>query len=207
MAGNDAFFVGGDDPHSPCAGSTGYALGVALVRRVIDAQPKERREMLQHLGTQRSILFTDTGGEYQRVQPPQARGEPPDFLGDSVGIEVDGQGCAWVVAGAQFAHVAANPGYAEQAGLPIQQRLQIANLHTLIQQVQQHTGIQGAAAAAHGEAVEGAETRGHLDAAAGLDGAQEPLPRWAMTSLPEASSGALSIRRWLTYSNDKPWKP
>ena len=85
---------------------------------------------------------------------------------------IDGKACAGILTGAQGKHVAADSGDAEQPRAVIQQLLQAVLVLALGQQVQQHARIQRAAAAAHRQAVQRAEARGHLDAAAALDGAQ-----------------------------------
>ena len=103
-------------------------------------------------------MLADAAGEHQAVGPAQRRGQRAEFARGPVGEQVERLLRFRLVAGNQGAHVAGDPGHAEQAGAVVQQVLHRGRRHAaLLQQIEQHAGVDRAAAGAHHQSVERGE--------------------------------------------------
>ena len=103
----------------------------------------------------------------------QRGGQRADLPDDAVDEQVDRLAGRRLRRGAQRAHVGRDAGDAEQARLPVEQVLDAAaSSRVLLHQVEQHAGIERAAARAHHQPVDGGEAHRAGDAPPVANGAQ-----------------------------------
>src|SRR5271169_4721338 len=115
--------------------------------------------MLTDLLSNRSSVFANPAGKHQSIQPTERRSQRAEFASDPVDEQLDGFYCMWIIARQQRAHVAAYARYPQQPGAVIQQIGDGNAIHSFLDhQVKHYAGIEGAAAMAHREAIEGGES-------------------------------------------------
>src|SRR5262249_12787861 len=130
-----------------------------LVCRAVELHPQPCGIAADPFTNGRAVL-SDTGCEHQGVQAAERRRKRAHLAPDAIHVEVDGELRPGIVGGEELPHVAGDPGDAEQARLVVDQLLDGARIHpALVHQVEQHARIEGAAARAHRQAVDGGEAR------------------------------------------------
>ena len=77
-----------------------------------------------------------------------------------------------IVAGEQHPDVAADAGHAEQAGAAVEHVLDIGEAVSLAREIEDHAGIEAAAARRHDQPIQRAEAGGRRDAASAVQRAQ-----------------------------------
>jgi hypothetical protein len=131
------------------------------------------------------IVLTDAAAEGDHIHTTQVGRHRPDALQQAVAKHGKGEtGAVVAVAGglAQLAHIGAEAsGEPQQATRPLQPLLQLLGGQALPQQLQQHTGVNRAAAGGHHQALQGRVTHGGGHTAAIADGA-ERAPRAQMAT-------------------------
>ena len=133
----------------------------------LDAQPGR---VAAHAFADGGRVLADAAREHERIQPAERGGERAQLAPDAIAIEVDREPGPRIARGQERAHVARNAGHAEQARLVVEQLLDGARVHSaLVHEVEQHAGVDRAAARAHRQPVEGGETHRARDARAGLE--------------------------------------
>src|SRR5262245_8238235 len=167
MPRDHQLFVGGDHPGCDAARRAAYlrsaaraGVGVGLERETepggVGADPR----------AQARTVLADAGGEYDRIEATERRGERAELAADAIGVKIDRRLRARRVARFQRAHVARYARHAEQAGLLVDQLLDRARIHAeLVDQIQDDAGIEAAAARAHRQAIDRGEAHRARDAA------------------------------------------
>ena len=140
----------------------------AFARRVeLDAEPGR---LPAHPLADRRRVLADAGGEDDRVEAAERRGERAELAADPVDEEVDGELRPRLGRLEQRAHVARHARDAEQAGLAVDQLLDRPRVHpALVHQVQDDAGVDRPAARPHRQAVDRGEAHRARDAAAGFE--------------------------------------
>ena len=118
-----------------------------------------------------SRVLANSTREHQDVQPSERRTKRTKFAADTVHEQLNGFGSARICACRQSTHVAAYARDTQQTRLVIQQVRHISHIHPFFSyQIQHDSGIEGAAAAAHGQTVDSAKSHAGGDTPACLHG-------------------------------------
>src|SRR5688572_1143085 len=168
MARDHELLIGWDHPGRDAARFGGDAWPVRCVRfRVeLDAEPSC---LAAHALADCDGALANAGGEDDRVQAAERRGEGAKLAPDAVNKEIHRQLGARLRGFEQNAHVARDARYAEQARLLVDQFLKRARVHAaLVHEVEKHAWVDGAAARAHRQAIDRGEAHGARHAAAGV---------------------------------------
>jgi hypothetical protein len=151
----------------------------------------------------------DAAGEDNPVDPAERRRERADLAHDAVDEQVDRDSRRRLGRGLELAHVGRHARDAEQARFLVHEVLERARVHpVLVHQVDQHAGIDRAAARAHHQALDRGEAHRRRVALAALERADAgAVAEVADDRLPAARFGATAARRLAMNSYDRPWKP
>src|SRR5215471_12339850 len=123
-------------------------------------------ELLGNARTNERGVLTNSGSEYERVDPTQGRGQHADIEPHAVAEIIECKCRLRVAAGLQLADVIADPGEAFEPALAIQEILHGPPAHPfLLDQIEDHAGIDLARTGAHGYAIERGKSHRALDAA------------------------------------------
>ena len=118
-------------------------------------------------------VLADAGGEHERVDPAEDRGQRADLLRRAVDEVVHGQAGLRLAAAEQVAHVVADAGNPEQPGLLVEDVLDLLDREPeLLEQIQHDAGVERARPGAHAQPVHGREAHRGVDALAVLQRAQ-----------------------------------
>ena len=110
-------------------------------------------------------VLADAGGEDERVDAAQHGGEAADLTRRAVDEVVDGQPGGCLRARQQIAHVVADPRDPQQARFLVEDGLHVLGRQLeILEQVEDHAGIDGAGPGAHAESVECGESERAVDA-------------------------------------------
>ena len=171
MASDRGLLVCGDDADLDFAVGSADASGIGVVRGRVQSHA-EPGQSVANLGADRRRAFSDPRGEHEAIEPAQRACQPRDLESDAIGEEIERLARVWVVAGDQHAHVAADPGDAQQSGTPVEHVLDLVEALALPRQIENDAGVERAAARRHDQAVEHAERHGRGDADAALQRAE-----------------------------------
>ena len=132
----------------------------ARIGAVVEFDP-EPGGCAAHARAYRGRVLADARGEHQRIQSPERGSKGTQLAHDTVDEQIDRLGRVRIAAGEQRAHVAGYAGDPQQSRLMIEQFLQPARIHAIVvEQVQQHTRIDRAAACSHRQSIKSGESHG-----------------------------------------------
>src|SRR5512143_1136266 len=153
VARDHQLFVRGDRPRRDTAARLAEAWTTGVVGGGVELHAEPLRVAAHPLAQARTVL-ADAGGEHDRVETPERRGERAQLAADPIDEEIDRGLRRRFRARLERAHVARDAGHAEQPGLLVDQLLDRARVHLeLVHQIEHHTRIEIAAARAHRQTV------------------------------------------------------
>ena len=168
VAGNHALFVGGHDGDGYPAGRGVDTRGVRFVGALIQFQTQPADKLDDFLANHRGV-FANAAGEDERIQPLHGSGQRADGTRNAVAEQIHRFARFGRIRFEQVAHVLADARDAQQAGLFVEQLGDGGGIHVFaLHEVEQHAGVDNAAARAHHETVDGGKAHrgGHALAVA-----------------------------------------